>query len=183
MMNNSSKTAKSLRLSIILVIVLSVCLAITTLAIVYSMVIVDENLFTTGRVSINLNDGEQIMTEGEFIAEPGATYKKEFFIENQSTCEVYYRLYFENVSGGLAKVLQVKICDGDKVLAEGTPHELTQSSAVAAEIPLSIDEHKTLQIYFYFPAEAGNSAQDQSLLFDLAADAVQVKNNPNKEFD
>ncbi len=181
MTNNNS--AKKLTLSIALVILLIACLTITTFAIVYSMVSVESNLFTTGTLQINLNDGMAVINQGERLMEPGATVKKNFFIENQSTCDVYYKLYFQNVSGGLADVLIVTIYDGDTVIAEGTPSELTRDKVATAKTALGIGEKKELQISFYFPQNAGNTAQDQSLLFDLAADAVQTKNNPDKTFD
>ncbi len=181
MTNNSS--AKKLTLSIILAILLVVCLTVTTFAIVYSMVSVESNLFTTGTVKINLNDGKTVIDQGEHMMEPGMTIKEDFFVENKSTCDVYYKLYFQNVSGGLADVLIIKICDGDEVIAEGTPSELTRDNTVAAEAPLAIGEKKTLQIYFYFPENAVNDAQNQELQFDFAVDAVQVKNNPDRAFD
>ncbi len=181
MTNNNA--AKKLTVSIVLVILLAVCLAITTFAIVYSMVSVESNLFTTGVLQINLNDGKTVIHQGDHLLEPGATVKKDFFIENQSTCRVYYKLYFQNVSGGLADVLTVKICDGDTVLAQGTPNQLLRDNVATVDTALDIGEKKDLQIYFCFPADVGNSAQDQLLSFDFAADAVQAKNNPNKNFD
>ncbi len=181
-MTKRSKTATKLTASIAWMILVSVCLSITTFAIVYSMVSIDSNLFTTGTVSINLNGGKAIISREEPLLEPGATLKKNFFIENQGSCAVYYKLYFQNASGGLSDVLTVTICDGDRILAQGTPRELTRDAARADDMILGIGEKKALQIYFYFPEGSGNTAQDQSLLFDLAADAVQVKNNPNQEF-
>ncbi len=182
-MSNNSKTAKRLTASLISLIVMAVCLAITTFAIVYSMVSVDSNLFSTGSLKINLNDGVPIITEGDCLVEPGATVQREFFIENLSTDPVFYRFYFKNVTGGLADVLIVKICDGDKVLVEGKPNEITQKNVPAAEEALGIGEKKVYQISFYFPTESGNVTKNKTLEFDLAADAVQTKNNNNREFD
>ena len=47
-MNNNSKTAKKLTGSIIAVIVLAICLCITTFALVWATVSVENNLFHTG---------------------------------------------------------------------------------------------------------------------------------------
>ncbi len=178
-----NKTTKRLTASIISLIIMAVCLATTTFAIVYSMVSVESNLFTTGVVQIDLNGGKAVISKGECLLEPGATFKRDFYIENQSTCEVYYKLYFKNVGGMLANVVEIKICDGDKVLYQGTPDKLTRENVGAAAQSLAIGERKNLQMYFYFPTTAGNSAQGQELFFDFAADAVQTKNNPNKLFD
>ncbi len=181
--NSKNKTAKRLTASVAIILVLSCCLAITTFALVYSMVSVEDNLFVMGTVQINLNNGKPVIEEHEFLFEPGMTVKKDFFVKNESSCDIYYKLYFQNVSGGLADVLEVKICDGDKVLFEGTPSELNRAVVGAADDVLRLNEKRDLQIYFHFPEEAGNEAQNLYLSFDFSADAVQVKNNTNKEFD
>ena len=51
-----TKTVKKLTGGIIAIIVLAVCLCITTFALVYASVSVENNLFRTGEVKINLND-------------------------------------------------------------------------------------------------------------------------------
>ncbi|HAY97398.1 MAG TPA: hypothetical protein DCY23_03710, partial [Ruminococcaceae bacterium] len=84
-----TKTAEKLTGGIIAVVVLAVCLCITTFALVYSSVSAENNLFRTGEVKINLNDGKPVIQEHEFIFEPGMTVKKDFFIENDSSCDVY----------------------------------------------------------------------------------------------
>ncbi len=182
-MQNKTKTAKKLTTSLGIVILLSICLCITTFALVLSMVSVEDNLFMTGKVQINLNDGKPVIEEHEFIFEPGMTVKKDFFVKNESSCDIYYKLYFQNINGGLADVLEIKICDEDKVLFDGTAKELTQENVGAADDILRLNEIRQLQIYFHFPEEAGNEAQNLFLNFDMAADATQTKNNPNKEFD
>lgn len=182
-MQNKTKTAKRLTASVVVIILLSICLAVTTFALVLSMVSVEDNLFKTGTVKINLNDGKPVIEENEFLFEPGMTVKKDFYLKNESSCDVYYKLYFQNVNGGLADVLEVKICDDDKVLFEGTPKSLNKENIVAADDTLRLGEIKELQIYFHFPEESGNEAQNLFLNFDMAADAVQTKNNLNKEFN
>lgn len=181
-MNDNSKTAKKLTGSIIAVVVLALCLCITTFALVWATVSVDNNLFHTGTVKINLNDGKPVIEEHEFLFEPGMTVKKDFFIENQSTWNVYYKLYFDNVNGGLADVLQITVKDGDRTLYQGTAAELNRTEVTVADDVLKIKERRELTVYFYFPEEAGISAQSQTLTFDMCADAVQTKNNPNKLF-
>ncbi len=182
-MQTEHKTAKRLTLSVVIILLLTFCLAITTFALVYSMVAVENNLFVTGTVQINLNDGKPVIKDNEFLFEPGMTVKKDFFIQNESTCDVYYKLYFTNVSGGLADVLEVRICDGEKVLFAGTPNELNRKAVGAADDLLRLNEKRELQIYFHFPEEAGNTAQGLFLSFDFTADAVQTKNNPDRVFE
>ncbi len=182
MTETKTQTAKKLTGGIVAIIVLAVCLVITTFALVYASVSVENNLFHTGTVKINLNDGKPVIQEHEFIFEPGMTVVKDFFIENESTWDVYYRLYLDNVSGGLADVLTVTIKDGDKVLYSGTAGELAQENAVAADDMLRIGQRRNLTATFYFPAERGNETQNLDLTFTMCAEATQTKNNPNKAF-
>ena len=180
---SETKTAKRLTGGIIAIIVLAVCLCITTFALVYASVSVENNLFHTGGVKINLNDGKPVIREHEFLFEPGMTVVKDFFIENDSTWEVYYRLYLDNVSGGLSRVLTVTIKDGNKVLYSGTANELTKQNVVAADDTLKIGQRRNLTAVFHYPENSGNETQNLNLTFTLCAEATQTKNNPNKLFD
>ena len=182
-MREKNKTMQKLHRGIFMIILLSVCLCITTFALLYATVLVENNLFGTGAVKINLNDGEPIIEAYEYLFEPGMTVEKKFFIENQSTWDVYYKVYFENVSGGLADVLVVDILDGDETLYSGKITELSRYGVGAADDVLRLHERRELTVRFYFPKEAGNEAQNLMLSFDLSADAVQTKNNPNRVFE
>ena len=180
---SETKTAKRLTGGIIAIIILAVCLCITTIALVYASVSVENNLFRTGKVKINLNDGKPVIQEHEFLFEPGMTVVKDFFIENDSTWDVYYRLYLDNVSGGLSRVLTVTVKDGDKVLYFGTANELTRQNVVAADDTLKIGQKRNLTVYFHFPEDKGNETQNLDLTFTMCAEATQTKNNPNRLFD
>lgn len=182
-MDKKNKTAKKLSASVVTIVLLAVCLCITTFALIYSTVAVDNNLFQTGEVKINLNDGKPVIEEHEFLFEPGMTVKKQFFIENESTWDVYYKLYLDNVEGGLANLLEVSIQDGDTVLFNGNASALTREKVGAADDILRLHERRELTISFHFPEEAGNGGQNLCLSFDLKADAVQTKNNPQRLFD
>lgn len=178
-----SKTVKKLASSVIAVVILSICLCITTFALVYSTVSVENNLFHTGTVKLNLNNGNPVIEEHEFLFEPGMTVEKEFFIENQSSWDVYYKLYFQDIEGGLADVLEVEIRDNDRTLFQGKVSDLTKEKVGAADDILKLNERRNLTVSFHFPEEAGNAAQRLYLTFTMSADAVQTKNNPNKLFD
>ncbi len=178
-----NKTAKRLTGSIIAIVILAICLAGTTFALTYYTVVVDENLFQTGIVKINLNDGKPVVEEQEFLFEPGMTVKKDFFLENQSTWDVYYRLYFDDIEGGLADVLEVSIRDKDTVLYSGKLSDMTRDKVGAADDILKLNERRELSIWFHFPEEAGNETQNLYLSFTIKADAVQTKNNPDKSFE
>ena len=178
-----NKTAKRLTGGIIAIVALAVCLCITTFALVYASVSVENNLFHTGKVKINLNPGTPVIREHEFIFEPGLTVKKDFFIENDSSWDVYYRIYLENVSGGLADVLEITVKDGDRAMYSGTASELTQQNVTAADDTLKIGQKRNLTVYFHFPEDKGNETQNLDLTFTMCAEATQTKNNPNRLFD
>lgn len=182
-MSKPSKTAKKLTSGFITILVLAACLCLTTFALAYSTLVVDNNLFQTGEVTINLNDGKPVIEDGAFLFEPGMTVEKDFFLENQSTWDVYYKLYLDNVEGGLADLLDVSIRSGDTVLFSGKASALTEDRAVPAEDVLRLHERRELAISFHFPEDAGNRAQNLYMSFTLKADAVQTKNNPNRLFD
>lgn len=182
-MKNNSTTSKKLTASVTAVVVLAVCLCITTFALVWATVSVEGNLFHTGTVKINLNDGRPVVEEHEFLFEPGMTVKKDFFIENQSTWDVYYKLYFADVEGGLANVLEITVKDGDKVLYSGKAANLTKENVGAADDVLKLNERRNLTVYFHFPEGVGNNTQNLVLTFSMKSDAVQTKNNPNRVFD
>lgn len=179
---NESIFSKRLRAGIIILIVLTVCLCVTTFALVYSTVTVDDNLFRTGTVEINLNGGVPIVEEDEFRLYPGATVEREFYVQNNSSDSVYYRLFFENVDGVLADVIEITILLDGKTLYRGKASTLTEKTSLAADDVLGINERHTLVAVFHFPEEADNSAQSGFLSFDLRAEAVQVKNNPDRVF-
>lgn len=180
---NRTKTEKRLTGGVVTVILLAICLAITTFALLWSTVSVENNLFHTGSVEINLNDGEPVIREHEFLFEPGMTVKKDFFIENNSTWDVYYKIYFDNVEGGLSDVLEITIKDGDKTLYSGTADKLTKQNVVAADDTLKIGQKRNLTVYFHYPESSGNNTQGLDLTFTICADATQTKNNPNRLFN
>lgn len=178
-----AKTENKLTGGIIAIIILVLCLTVTTFALVYATVLIENNLFTTGNVKINLNDGKPVIQQHEFLFEPGMTVEKSFFIENESSCDVYYRIYLESVSGGLADALVVTVKDGDKTLYSDTVSRLTRENVIAADDYLKIGQRKDLTVIFRYPKDSGNEAQGYELSFTMCAEATQLKNNPEKLFD
>lgn len=174
---------KKLTICIVIIIILAICLCVTTFALVYSIVTVDENIFKTGTVEINLNDGRPVITEQEFLFEPGMTVEKDFFVENESSEAVYYKIYFDKVQGGLAKVLDIKIIDKKTgtELYSGKAGNLTRENSDSAE--LLLNEKRTLTAVFHYPEESGNATKNMTLSFDMCAVATQTSNNSGREFN
>ncbi len=178
------KQTKRLSISIITLLVLCLCLCVTSFALGMAVYEVRSNIFQTGGIEIDLNGGKPVITEDEFLFEPGMTVEKPFYIQNNGTWAVYYKLYFSQVSGNLGDILDVTIVnkDGDKLLS-GKLSALTEKNVPALENELAMKERQDLTIIFHFPEEEGNEYQGGSLTFELSAIAVQTKNNPDKEFD
>ena len=81
-MHADGKLTKKLAGGILVIVLLALCLCVTTVALVWESVAVKNNLFQTGSIQINLNDGKPVIDEHEFLFEPGITVQKEFFVEN-----------------------------------------------------------------------------------------------------
>lgn len=176
--------AKRLSISIVTLVVLCVCLCITSFALGMAVYEVKNNSFQTGGIEIDLNGGNPVITADEFLFEPGMTVEKPFYIQNNGTWAVYYKLYFSQVSGNLGDILDVTILneDGEELLS-GKLSALTEKNVPALENELKVDERQELTVRFHFPEEEGNTYQGGSLRFELSAIAVQTKNNPDKEFE
>lgn len=170
--------------SAVVTVLLALGLVVTTLAIGLSVAERPDNIFSTGKIKLNLNDSKPVITENEYLFEPGMTVNKPFFLKNEGA-DCWYRLYFNNVSGSLASVLEVTVSDGETVLFSGKMSDLTQSSADWLGILPAVGatgSYRTLTITFHFPEDAGNAAQGGTLQFDLCADGTQVRNNPGQSF-
>ena len=87
------------------------------------------------------------------------------------------------IEGSLAPVLQITIKDGEKMLYAGTAATLSRTNVIAADDILAPGERRDLTIIFHFPPESGNEVQDTTLNFTMCAEAVQVRNNPNRQFE
>ncbi len=185
-MKTNNKTAKKLTASAVLLFALLVCFGIVTYAFITVSASVEANSFHTGTIEISMsgsNADGTVIEENEFIFEPGMTVVKNFYVENTGTSEAYYKVYFENIVGELAKILEVTVKDGNTVLAAGILEELTAENIAAANEVLDAQERRDLTVTFYYPKEAGNSTSEKEVTFDLCAQAVQTRNNPDKQFD
>lgn len=180
-MSVSQHSRRKMILGIVGVHALALALAVVTFALVYFQVSVEDNTFITGTVDINLNDGEPVIDEDLF--EPGVTVVREFFLQNEGSGDVYYRIYLDNVRGELMDVLDVTITYDDTVLASGKASELTRDNVEISDDVLKVGQKKIFTITFCYPEDEGNDTQGGTLSFDMKADAVQTKNNPDKDFD
>lgn len=177
------RLARLLGTLIVLALLLS-ALFVTAYAATRLEVNVKDNYFHTGTVKINLNDGNPVTDDEMFRRfEPGMTVNTGFFVKNESTDAVYYKLYLKDVDGELADVLEMSILDGSTILYSGKVSDCTRLGVGSASQTLALNEQKNLTVSFYFPKEAGNVFQDKDLTFVLCADAVQMKNNPDGVFE
>lgn len=183
MSSSKSKIARQLTVSIVVVIVFSISLCITTFALFYATVTVENNVFQTGKVEIDLNGGAPVITQSEYLFEPGMTVEKSFDIKNIGTGSVYYKIYMTEIDGGLADVLEITVYDGTDILYQGTARNMTRENVLTARDALPVGQSRSLKIRFHYPEDSRNESQNWQLEFNLCADAVQEKNNPDKKFE
>ncbi len=177
-------SAKRLSISIITLVILCTCLCVISFALGMVVYEVNNNTFATGTIDIDLNGGEPVITANEFLFEPGATVEKSFYIKNNGTWAVWYKLYFSEVSGNLGDVLEVTIKNKDgTILMKGKLAELTEKNVPAMEDELAMNEKQEMTIVLHLPEYSGNNVQGGNLTFELSAVTVQTKNNTGKEFE
>lgn len=176
------KSRRKLFLGIFLAAFLILGWGITSLALVYQKVTVEENLFVTGSISISLNDDKPVFDE-DMLFEPGMVVKKNFTLRNDGTDDVYYRLYFTNIDGDFAEVLAVEITGGEHMIFQGTLADMNGEKSEGADGLLLEGEEREMTITFRVPEDCGNVMQGRTVLFDLNADAVQAVNNPSQLFE
>lgn len=182
-MSKPNKTRRKATASIVWVAILFCMLALTTFALVASFVSVDDNLFETAQVKIELNGGKTVFDGTDMNIEPGHSLVKNFTVENQGTAQVHVRLYLENVEGALQEALNFSIYDGDTLLFSGRATELTRENPCLTDTPLNVGETRTLTAVVKMDEAAGNAYQTGGITFDMTADAVQASNNPDKAFE
>lgn len=182
------KTNRELYRSIIIVILLVLGLAVTSYALANETISIEDHRFNTGVIRINLNDGKVLKfkdVNGNDISafEPGMTVVSDFFVRNEGSGDMYYRIYFSNVEGDLVNAIKITIKDGERVIYSGNMKDMDRNHTKACDDVLRINESKTLTIIFSFDSDAGNEYKSKSLSFNLMAEGTQVRNNPNKEFN
>ena len=181
-MNNSSVQKKVWK-SIVAIILLFLMFIITTYALISSYLSVEDNLFETAAVDIDLNGGVPIFTESDFALEPGRSNGKRFTITNNSTVDVYYRLYLCNIAGDLHDALRFEIRDGDEVLYAAQMDEFDQETPFVSDEILKVGETRILTAVVIMDEKSGNRYQSEFCTFDVVANAIQVRNNPTKVFE
>lgn len=178
---NEQKLKKKLTMMIVTVVLLSLGLTITSLALASSIAKIRNRFAMSMGVELKVNDGQPVVDINDIIFEPGGTYQSEFPVANLGTFDVWYRVYLTGVTGELQDDIIVTIKEKDgTVLSKGTMNQLTADKAMTGS--LAAGEEKTLIIEFYFSPDADNSAQGQTVSYNITADATQKKNNPDKDF-
>lgn len=176
-------TEEKLIMGIVLVSMLAGCLVLTTLILTHDGISITEVSSHNGDIYLNLNDGCPLIQEHEVLFQPGTIVEKEFFIENSSPDNVYYRLYLDDLSGALANVLTITIKDGCNILYCATADQLTSADTVNAIDILYAGQRKYLTVIFYFPEDEENETQNLSLQFTVHAEAVQAQIYSFQQFD
>ena len=139
------------------------------------------NLFETGTVSIELNEGRPVFSDGVPL-EAGRTATEEFTVSNTGTADVRYRIYLADVTGDLAASLEFTIKRGGDVLFCGSAAELERVDACVSDAVLAPGHVDVLTASVRLLPAAVGDGRGQSASFDLCAQATQVKNNEGGAF-
>lgn len=96
------KNSNDLKKRILIIILLISALSVTTYALGKETLVLRNNYFATGRLKINLNNGQKLKfkdVNGNIVQyfEPGMRVVSDFFIKNEGTNDMYYRLYFDDM--------------------------------------------------------------------------------------
>ena len=180
----SSKYRLSLSISVLLTLCMALCA--TSFALGYTFLRTDDSFFRTGTVEIALQEGNFLIqgsSTGDFLFEPGMRVCKTFSIENKSTdpAGVWYQLYFDQVDGSLADIIEVTVSYGSQVVLSGKLSAMTRENTSAPE-KLSLQESREFTVEFHYPEHTFNDGQGGTAVFVLCAEAVQGKNNPLGRF-
>ncbi len=178
-----NKTQQRAWFTIVTVALLFIMWAVTSYAFIASFISVEDNLFETARVKIVLNEGELIFDEDDFEMEPGRTLVKDFTVRNDSTVPVFYRLYLGNLQGPLQEALTFQIYDGDELIYSTAMKNFTIDSPFLNGDILEVNETRVLTAHVIMDPVMGNIYQGTGVSFDVVAQATQVENNPNMEFE
>ncbi len=168
----------------ILTVALLVCgLTVTSFALADAVAEIRSNRFAmSAGINLKINgsngDVQSVVDMNDILFEPGGTYRSEFSISNPSDLDLWYRVSLTNVEGNLKDDITVTIKESDGyVLAKGKMDDL--KVFVSA---LESKKEKTIYIEFYFSPNADNSAQGQTVSFNVKVDATQSKNNQSQVF-
>lgn len=188
-------------MGVIVIIFLSLCLVFTSTVLALSVLPIDNNILKTGVIDIELGvtkDGRdyilgeenKLISEDEYLFEPGITVEKKFFIQNGGkdyNWEVYYKIYFANVKGELADELEITLKDENgNTYFSGRASEFVEENTekvLTFKEPLEKGGRHYYIISFHYPENGSNIGQGKILEFDFCAKAVQSKNNPKGEFE
>lgn len=140
------------------------------------------NLFETGTVSIDLNEGRPIFPEDGLTLEPGSTVVEEFTVTNTGTADAFYWVFLTDVEGELAPSLQVAVARGGEVLFSGSALELTSAAVCESPTALAPGSTDTLTATVHMAEQAGNTYQGEHIAFDVSVQAVQARNNEGRAF-
>ena len=179
----ASKALKKYKIGVVLLILLLACLCVTSFSMAYANMFLKSNVFVTGEIAISLQDGKPVFDENGVLMEPGMTIVKDFYVKNMGTGDLFYNMYFDNITGLLAKHLIVILKDGNEILYNGIAADFTKDNAIEVKNILEVNRVKTFTIMVHLPSETANEVLEKEFRFDIVADAVQSVNNPDRLFE
>ena len=81
------------------------------------------------------------------------------------------------------EVLTFSVYDGEKLLYSGKAKDFSKQTPCVSDTPMSAGETRALTVVVKMDESAGDTYQAAGITFDITAEAVQAKNNPDKAFE
>ena len=175
------KKSKNVLRRLVVMLLLIFLFSISTLALSFKSVTIENNLFKTGSVSVKL--AEDMPLFDGVIFEPGMNIQREMVVSNEGSCGVYYRLYFTGFDEEISKALIVTLSDGTNTTYQGSLLTEANISSEKAMGYLDAGEEIMLQLTLSLPHTAGNVLQGDLQEFQININAVQAVNNPDQLFE
>lgn len=171
-------------------VALCVLLAATAYAFGYLFAEVRDNYFHTGTVDVDIafapaGDGSIDLFNPNVRYEPGMTVRGDFVVTNNSTDTegIWCRLYFSDLGGPLADVMEAKLYEGDTLLCSGPVREWKSPRFMPEPFLLAEKAEKRLTLELHYPELAGNETQGDTMTFALSVTATQRTANPGGQFE
>ncbi len=170
-------------ISTVLFLILLAVMAFTVSALIQPVAIVRNNHIETGKVQLEINDGKPVFLSSDLNLAPTESIRKALNLQNKSTVPVYYRIYFETHDGDLDRLLTISLYQDGQEIFTKKASEWTFQSPYTAEQAIEAGETVHYEVKATMATNVTNLGQDLFWKFDIISEGVQVRNNPEKQFE
>lgn len=176
----TNATGFKLVMNTVMMALLSIILSILSLFMHFSPIAGETASFDSAAVDIDLNGGNKIFDNACAVLVPGEEVRRNFTITNSGNVAVWYRLIVSDADGPLADHATIAYYDGGSLLYE----ESVKGSAAVDGYIGSMTPGQQLHLTAVLKLTGSDilTMRTSYMTFDITAQAVQLRNNPNRDF-